>query len=208
MSMTEVTTPGTAPGTAPMTTPETTGMTGFLLPPMTRIGGTEDTPEWITVTTVMTRRGVSRRTVRRWVAAGLVESRLVQEDGRQVRLIRGDTLPAAGIGDDTVTITSDVRDDGTEDAHGDDTRPRHGDAGFYDTVTRQAEEIAYLRAQLDVRAEELRRRDQAEAELRRLLLTSQQALQTVLERPMLPAAPDPQPPAPKRARWWSPWRKG
>jgi len=58
-----------------------------------------------------------------------------------------------------------------------------------------------LQAREDARREELQRRDLAEAELRRLLLTAQNALQLALEQRALPAAPI-QPETPKRARWW------
>lgn len=188
--------------TAPMTAP----VTGWPMPPGTPERSTEATVEWLTVTSAMTRARVSRRTIRRWVAAGLVESRLIHEEGREVRLIRADTLPC-NTGDDTGDSTRASHRDGTQDdthaGMGDSHRDGVGDDTLYDTVTRQAHEISFLRAQLEVRAEELRRRDQAEGELRRLLLVSQQALSTAIaERQALPPAPDP--PA-RRIRWWSPW---
>jgi hypothetical protein len=208
MSVAQVTTPGTTPGTAPGTAP----MTGWVMPPGTPDAGTGDAVEWVTVTTAMTRRSVSRRTVRRWIAAGIVESRLVEEDGRQVRLIRGDTLPtgtdddtgdvrSAGIGDDTRDSSGDSHRDVTDDVTGGSSGT--GDSSLERLVTAQAQEIQQLRAQLEHRAQEIQRRDQAEAELRRLLLSSQQGLQMALERPMLPPAPDTQAKTPKRARWWN-----
>jgi len=72
-----------------------------------------------------------------------------------------------------------------------------------------AEHSDFLRQQLqareDARREELQRRDLAEAELRRLLLTAQNALQIALEQRALPAASSISTVSdenPKRARWW------
>ena len=157
--------------------------------------GTGDAVEWVTVTAAMTRAQVSRRTIRRWIAAGTVESRLIEEDGRQVRLIRGDTLPTG----DTQDSTRASHQDSTGDSHGVGQGDGTQDTHLRDTVTRQSEEIAFLRAQAE-------RRDQAEAELRRLLLTSQNALALALEQRSLPPAPtaDPQP---RRLRWWSLWSR-
>jgi excisionase family DNA binding protein len=74
---------------------------------------------------------------------------------------------------------------------------------------RLLEHMGHLRAQLEVRAEELRRRDAAEGELRKLLLVSQQLaheLSQQLEQRALPPAPDPEPA--RRVRWWHLWRRG
>lgn len=178
------------------------------------ITGTE--PEWVTVTMAMSRLGVTRRTVRRWIAAGGVVSRLETVDGREVRLIRGDTLPA---------VMGHVRDDVADDCHGDalspgaaavtgdDTDGRHGDDhetirdgrhgdDLRELVTHQSGEIAFLRQQLEART-------QAEAELRRLLLVSQQALAAAIERPMLPLAHQSVQPVDTRSRlrWFWPFRR-
>jgi hypothetical protein len=189
-------------------------MKGWVMPPGTAPGtgegGTGAAVEWVTVTAAMTRAGVSRRTIRRWIAEGRVESRLVEEDGREVRLIRGDTLPAAGAGDDTVTGAGAVRGDGIGASTGDGTGVGHGVGreggtgdGLRELVTHQTQEIQHLRVQLDART-------QAESELRRLLLVSQQALQAALERPALPPMPAPDPMPARRVRWWNPatWGRG
>lgn len=66
-------------------------------------------------------------------------------------------------------------------------------------------EVQFLRQQLqareDARREEMERVDREKEELRKLLAMSQHALQTALERPVLP--PHVETPAPvKKARWW------
>jgi len=167
-------------------------VTGWVIPPGTPQNDPVDAVEWITVTAAMTRAGVSRRTIRRWIAASTVESKLTGEDGRELRLIRADTLPTGDTRDDTHASHRD----GTKDSHGASEGDSTGDTHFHDTVTRQAEEIAFLRAQVE-------RRDQAEAELRRLLLSSQNALALALEQRSLPPAPDP----PRRLKWWRLWTR-
>jgi hypothetical protein len=73
---------------------------------------------------------------------------------------------------------------------------------------RLIEDVQHLRAQLDARREEIQRRDHAEAELRRLLLSAQQLaheLAQQLEQKALPMVTE----TPKKARWWNPgtWRR-
>jgi hypothetical protein len=188
-------------------TPPTTGMRGD--------AGAEDRGLWVTVTEAAARAGVSRRTVRRWIAADQVVSRLVEEEGREFRLIHGDSLPPVTgdvIRDDTGDDPGDVpgvrvkqRDSRvTGDDTGDDTGDR-GDSAMEQLVTSQAQEITFLRQQLqaqqDARRQEIERRDHAEAELRRLLLVSQQSLATAIE----PQKALPPVVAPPRARWYWPF---
>jgi phytoene dehydrogenase-like protein len=74
---------------------------------------------------------------------------------------------------------------------------------------RLAEDVQHLREQLSVRAEELRRRDAAEEQLRHLMAAlSQQnrVLTELLEQKSLPPAPDLEPV--RRVRWWRLWRRG
>jgi hypothetical protein len=113
--------------TTTMTTPGTPAVTGWVMAPGTTTNGTGDAAEWVTVTTAMTLKSVSRRTVRRWVAAGLVESRLVEENGRQVRLIRRDTLPT---GDDRETTRGHGTVTGTVTTPGTVTVPAGVTAGM------------------------------------------------------------------------------
>ncbi len=171
------------------------------------------TGEWLGVTEAALRAGVSKRTVRRWIAAGTVESRLESADGQEVRLIRGDTLPAI-----TGEVSSDDSRDslrledstGTSDGIGDrgcddtgDVVGAGGDAGLRELVTAQGAEISFLRAQLD-------RRDQAEAELRRLMaaLSEQNRhLTGMLEQKALPPAVAHNDVQPRRVRWWNWWRR-
>jgi hypothetical protein len=79
-----------------------------------------------------------------------------------------------------------------------------------DDRQRQAEEIAHFRAQLDRRGEGIQRRDHAEAELRRLLLSAQQLtheLAQQLEQKALPPGPV-ETLAPKgKVRWWVLWKR-
>jgi hypothetical protein len=168
---------------------------------------------------------VSSRTLRRWVAEGKVESRRVGDERREARLIRRDTLPPVTgtvSGDDTpddrgavtrVVLSrerSTDRGDNTGDVRADathDGESGRGDSALERLVSAQVEEIAHLRAQLNLRSDELIRRDQAEAELRRLLAQSQQmaaVLAQQLEQRALPPAVEATAP-PRRVKWWWPW---
>jgi hypothetical protein len=200
------------------------------MPPVTEAGDTGAMFTWVTVPEARTRCQVSLRTMRRWIAEERVISRLHEEDGREVRFIRSDTLPSVTgdvIGDNpqhgTGDVTSDMLHQGDSTGTGDVTGAMEGDMSPGDTgdggdtgmarlVAAQESEIAHLRVQLEQRALELERRDHAEAELRRLLLISQQALAAVVEPPKaLPPAPEVSPTGDRRqVRWWNPatWRRG
>jgi hypothetical protein len=97
-----------------------------------------------------------------------------------VRLIRRDTLPTGDDrDDDTVTRHGDWHGDDTGDGHRASGGDDWDDSGLAQLVTAQDAEIAFLRTRLESRTA-------AEAELRRLLLLSQQALTVAMERPLLP----------------------
>jgi hypothetical protein len=65
-------------------------------------------------------------------------------------------------------------------------------------------DVEHLRAQLDVRAEELRRHQHAEEQLMAALSQQNRVLTDMLETKMLPPAPEP----PRKVRWWHLWRRG
>jgi hypothetical protein len=173
-----------------------------------------DTVRWMTIPDAAALVGVHPRTLRRWASNGRVVSRLEERDGHPTKLMRADTIP---------DVKVDTRDGSKDGARGDATVGAHVDNkdGAQDAVRDGAQvgtvqalsarlsdlqaDNEFLRQQLRQRAVELERRDQAEAELRRLLLSSQQALQMALERPMLPPAPVALGPV-KKARWWQLWR--
>jgi len=71
-------------------------------------------------------------------------------------------------------------------------------------VTQQGKEIDFLRAQLE-------RRDQAEAELHRLLLAAQHTAQALAAQPeqkvLSAAAGEIGEKMPPKLRWWMPWRR-
>jgi hypothetical protein len=196
------------------------GMTGETTARTT--GGMDESGEWIPAAEAAQRLGVSVRTVRRWVATARVVGKIVGDPGHEVRYVRTDTLPplsgevidAAGDrGDDRRDVRADGRGHGHADTLSPDTPDDWADrAGSGADTCRccrvRAEELQHLRSQLDVRAQELERRDVAEAELRRLLMASQQLaaqLGDQLAQKSLPA-PDPEPA--RRVRWWSLWRRG
>lgn len=170
---------------------------------------------WLTIPEAAAHVGAHPRTVRRWASTGRVVSRMEERDGHPVKLIREDTIP------DTKADARDGSKDGVRpDAHdgaqggsGDGAHPGAQDGALRDRLHDLIADNQFLRDQLRLRAVELERRDQAEAELRRLLLASQQALSLALERPMLPAAPEvlpvgnTEPATPKQARWWAPWKR-
>lgn len=170
-------------------------------------GAPPDAVRWMTIPDAAAMVGVHPRTLRRWASTGRVVSRLEEKDGHQVKYIRADTIP------DTKVDTRDGAQDGSNPgapvgAHpdtGDGAKGAAQDGAHVGTVAALSARLndlqadnEFLRAQLRQRAVEIERRDQAEAELRRLLLSSQQALTETLTLKALPPAPEE---PPRRARW-------
>ena len=178
---------------------------------------------------------VSARTVHRWVATGEVESCLT---GEGYRRIKAATLPAPiavseGVSDG-VTDGSDSVAEPVAATPGGFTRPvaepvadvsespsRNGashevspGAAILAATERERDqakaEVEFLRDQLALRAEEFARRDQAEAELRRVLALLEQTnreLSAALVQKALPPAPEVIAAAPRRVRWWWPFKR-
>jgi hypothetical protein len=78
---------------------------------------------------------------------------------------------------------------------------------------RLEEEVHFLRAQLHLAQsagevpflrDRLEQAHRSEEQLRVLLGQAQRTIQAMAERPALPPAPE----APRRVRWWAPWRRG
>jgi hypothetical protein len=178
---------------------------------------------WLSVSEAAMACRVSERTVRRWVSDGVVESRMETAGLRESRLILRGSLPASSLTDRECQATAAPSDMLRQDAAG------HGVEGpgineptpalsELATVTQRADaaererdraerEVEFLRSQLDLRSLEIQRRDQAEVELRRLLLAAQQTAQTLaaqLEQKTLP--PHNVTEVKRRIRWaW--WRR-
>lgn len=171
------------------------------------------------------------RTLRDWIQAGKVRTLdpIPPQRGRQIPAEELDRLQQAAAAEGGTGRQVEAADQGNgRHPAAPEGERRQGEAGESATHPLHLEppELQALRAQLaaveherdtladhsdflkqqlqareDARREELERRDQAEAELRRLLLVAQQSLAAMIERPMLSAA-DIQPETPKRARWW------
>lgn len=175
--------------------------------------------------------GIPTRTLHQWIKDGKITTRPPELGERGVRLVAATvenlrhTRAAASSGEQPAAASSRSQQMAaglSPDAAGMSGYPRQPAVSQWEThraelaeqerdllrsnLDHHAEEIAHLRAQLEQRARELERRDQAEAELRRLLLVSQQALQTAIEQRALP--PHVEPPTPKRTRWWALWWRG
>lgn len=167
--------------------------------------------QWASVSEAAVSVGVSERTAWRWVHAGLVESKVERRGQRDIRLVNLVSLPPTDSDEERQTEASDTvsqrptpTDNGVESQR--ITDARHEPHGPVECACCKVLEndVDFLRAQLDRRAEEAQRQSQAEGELRRLLLCSQQVLQMALDRPMLPPASEVVE-KPTRGRWWRRW---
>jgi hypothetical protein len=178
----------------------------------TVVGPVVNPAEWLTIPDAARVAGVLERTVRRWVSSGAVAS-TTDADGRRVQReslpvvatdsASGSESGASGRDSGPVSVPASDLDSGSDESVP-LIPPRHeAECACCKVWERQ---VGTLEEQLAHRAEELRRRDQAEAELRRLLLVAQQSLQAAMERPALPPASahnDVQ----RRVRWWNWWRR-
>jgi hypothetical protein len=72
--------------------------------------------EWLTLTAATRLTGVSERTLRRWVAAGAVESRVEEAHGHPVRLILQESLPGRD-GGQLVSADRDMLSGGRDGRH-------------------------------------------------------------------------------------------
>lgn len=189
------------------------------------------TSEWVSVTEAAHLTKVSERTVQRWIENQRVVSDMSDDGRRRVRReslplsdrwsgdssVMTDTAPAA---DRQVTDTSDTMSDGLTDTMSDvvdcpttnDSKHALSDitAGLERERDQALREVDHLRAQLEVRTEELRRRDQAEEQLRVMLVRLEQTnaqLSSALVQKALPPHVDTEPETPKKVRWWALWRR-
>lgn len=181
-------------------------------------------PELLSVAEAAKVLDIPERTFRRWVASGRVNS---EPDplGARGRVVAAEVVMQLrealnGTGqrpaNDRPTAETDRPPPATDRPPPANDRPlaaawdRERDL-LLDDRRRQDEEISHLRAQLDVRSQEIAHRDQAESELRRLLLTAQQLaheLAQQLEQKMLPPHIETPPETPnRRVRWWTLWRR-
>ena len=171
--------------------------------------------EWVSVTAAAGVCQVSERTIFRWIAKGRVDSR-VSEGGQ--REVRRTSLPVSANPSVTTDTPSDAGHAPSESVVSQGVGP---DSRVTDTLReelRQAwERIAEQKAEIAALEEARRERDflrerlveseKGEAELRVLLLNSQQALAAAEERLALPVeVPAPPTPdlEPEKRPWWQP----
>jgi hypothetical protein len=152
--------------------------------------------------------GCPERTLREWIRLGKIEAAPPRPGDRGARIsaevleeLRSTRAAAGGSFQQTAAGGGQwQRQSAADDESVPLIPPRHeAECACCKVWERQ---VGTLEEQLEHRAEELRRRDQAEAELRRLLLVAQQSLQTAIERAALPPAT---PIVPRKVRWWWPF---
>lgn len=168
--------PGTGTGQGPAGTP--------------RSEGDGPSQDWLSVTEAAQRAGVQERSIRRWIARGVVVSQ-VTPDGR--RLVLSGSLPGQGQGH------------GPESGQGQDSREGpvtdSGPDSVRDQLGRERAMVEFLQGQLQ------QSRD-AERELRLLLAQATKTAQLLATPPMLPTSSiSGELPKKPRVRWWNLWRR-
>jgi hypothetical protein len=179
---------------------------------------------WVSVTEAAASAAVSERTVWRWIHAGIVESRAEKRGQRETRLVNQDSLPptdadrqepeplqARATDSDSqpsgaVSPNQSVPDIGVECQGFTDVR--HEAAPVECACCKVWErQVGTLEEQLESRTEELRRRDQAEEQLRVMLVrleqTNAQLAGALIQKALPPAVEVKE--MPRRVRWWWPF---
>lgn len=144
--------------------------------------------EWVTVAEAARRLGVAARTARRYAdrMPGHAVRWTDRRTGRLVLLTVMQTVKEAS--ERGNAVTEDGQADSKADS-GQDMRPQAAAA----LSAHLQEEIAYLRQELtalrETHGQEIQRRDQAEAEMRRLLLADREEIRRLRQQLALTAAP-------------------
>lgn len=160
--------------------------------------------QWMSVGEAAAACAVSERTLWRWIRDGVVESRQEKRGQQSTRLVNPESLPDAvsqSVSEPVSAPGTGCPDTAGHDAVGQGLNGPGQEVSLHAARAELLErEVLFLRDQLEARTT-------AEAELRRLLLVTQQMANMLAAQLEQKALPAPDLVTPRRVRWWWPWRR-